>query len=245
MIECSRLNGYQCFGKNSILNRTVHKCTATDVDDISSEVKSSHINGSFRTRVCYDCDITACQLCVLPISVGDDFGNTKVISADAVIPVLRQIQRQGLRRKVYVYVLCADKREFAYILNRSGDTNGRKFRAIIECITTNIGHAFGNVEFGQTFAEAERKVIDIRNLRVAEINARQLAHSLKSVRLNARQRASLHKHYGPKILATVKQICRNARQFAVLGKRKGSQIRAAHKRSLRHCGYVCGHRKGS
>ena len=245
MIECVRLNRYGSFGENDILNRTVSKRAATYIDDISAEVESVHINGSFRTRVCYNRNITARKPCVLPISVSYYISNTEIISKNAVIPVLCQIQRQGLRRKVYVYVLRTDTREFAYIFNRSGNAKGSQTCTIIECVTTNVSHAFGNVEFGQAFAKAECKVIDISNFRVAKINTCQLAHSFKSVRLNARQRASLHKRYGPKIVTTFKHIRGNTRKLAVFREGKCGQVRTSLKRSLRHCGYVCGHCKGS
>ena len=56
--------------------------------------------------------------------------------------------------------------------------------------SADIQNGFWERNALQALAEAEREIVDIRDLRAAEVDTGQLTHTLEAVRLNARQRAS-------------------------------------------------------
>ena len=106
MVERLCLDNLQSFGQYDALHSAVRKGAAANVDDIAAKIKRGQINIGIITEIFDDRDIAACQLGILPIPLGTHIGNTQIVSASTVIPVLCQMRRQSFCGEVDVEILC-------------------------------------------------------------------------------------------------------------------------------------------
>ena len=238
VIERLGLDGLQGLWQHDAPYRAVHKRTAADIDDIAAEVHRSQVNSGCTSVVFDDRDVTALQLGVFPIAVGDHVGHAQIVASRTVIPVLCQMSRQSLGREIEIQILGAEEGKATDEFHGGRDRNLGQIRAVVERVSAQGGNTLGNIDAGQAFAEAEGEIVDVLKLGITEINGYQLAHTLQTVCLDGGQGASLLKSNRFQIGAAVEHVGRNAFELAVLGKGKGGQITASLKRTLGHGGHV-------
>ena len=178
MIERLRLDGYQSFGQGDGFNSAIRKGFAANVDDLAAEIKSGQVNVCRSTVVLDDCNITACEFGVFPIAVGDNVSNAKIIACNVVVPVLLQIKRKCLRGKIHVHILGSQERKASDVFHGCGNGDLGKIQTVIECVSSHVFHAVGDIETGQTFTETEGKVVNVCQFSIAKIDGGQFSHAL-------------------------------------------------------------------
>ncbi len=233
MVEPASLNGDQRFGQSDALHRCIGKRTAADGGDVAAKLHGGKVELRSRSEVFENGDVAACQLCVAIVAACGNACHAEIVALDASVPILVKIERQSLGGKVHFQPsACLQECIGADVLRAFGNSNGCQAVATVECISANVLHTVRNGEGGQTLAEAAGKVVDFRQLRVAEINGGQLGHALKAMRLDGGQRRAVFKFDGLQVGRAIKHICADGFQLAVCGKDHACQLCTALKRAL-------------
>ena len=244
MQEGFRLNGDQRVGKNDVLHRGEGKGTSANIGDLSAKIQGREIQRLGASQIFQKRNAAIGHRGVCPFLGLGDVRHAKVVTANAVVPVLIQSRRHRGGGKIQVDVVRSQEGEAANMLETCRERDVGKTVAIVEGEAADVGHTLRDHDARQTLAEAEGKVVNVGDLGVTKINGGQCTHTLKAVCLDRGQRRTAFKGNALQIVASVKHICRNARQLAVRGKGEGGHVAASLKRSLRNGRHVCGHAEG-
>ena len=233
------LNLKQSFGKNDCLDSTILERTAAYCRYGRAEIEGAQINTLRCNKVFNYCYITRCEGCILIVARCIYRSYTGIICLESVVPVFVKILGHTVSSKIEIKLICSKERIAAYMFYIYRNRKLRKALTAIESISANIGQRFGECNARNTFAESEGKVIYIYQLRVTEIDACEVIHTFKGVRLNAGKRSSVIEGNALEILASVEHIRRDALELAVLRERYGIEILTSFECALSYSRNIC------
>ena len=234
------LDACQRIGQDDVRHRRIIEGISADRNDVPAKIKRSQVDLRLRSAILDNGDIAAVEDGIRPIAARDDVAHADVIPADARVPILLQMQGQFVAREIDVEPLRPVKGVSADVFDRFRKVEAGERRTAVKGVSADIFHRGRKEDVDEIFVIPEGVIVYIRNLRVAEIHAREAAHALQTVRLNARERAALFKGDRAQVFTAFEHIRRNALEAAVCRKSHAREIGIAQKRILRDRGNARG-----
>ena len=177
------------------------------MSNASAEIKLRKVNLGFAAEIFYNSDTAGAKLCILPIAHGRNADYSEIIFSNVSVPVLLSIGRQTLTEEIEVDVIRVHKRTTANEIYALGYYKLREGFAVIERVSSDIGHAVGNFNVCKSLAILECKVVNLLKLCIFEINGFQSSYAVKGMRLNMLNCASFLEYNGLQTITTGKRVC--------------------------------------